>query len=70
MNFYVFLIFLNLHGDPTDQTQKLTQPFTLYEDCMVFGQIKAGQQRIDNVVVVPTCLRLAPPPPGSPGAPK
>lgn len=69
MSFYVFIIILNLHGDPTE-VQKLTQPFMLYEDCMVFGQIKAGQWKGDNMVAVPTCLRLAQPPLGSPGAKK
>lgn len=64
MSWFVFLIFLTMNGEPTE-VQKLTQPFMFYEDCMVFGQIKAGQQNASGVVVVPACIQLSTRSPGS-----
>lgn len=68
MSYYAFMIFLNLHGDPTE-VQKLLQPFAVYEDCIIFAQIRAGQQKVERTVVMPVCLQLAAPS-GGPAAQK
>ena len=64
MIWYVILLFFNLNGDPID-VQKLFHQFTTYEDCIVFGNVKAGQQQAaiplpaeKRPTVIPVCVRL------------
>ena len=57
MSWFVFLIFLNIEGDPI-RTDKLAQPFSFEEDCRVFGELKAGQVSGPRDVAVPVCLKL------------
>lgn len=65
MTWFLFLILLNVEGDPID-VQKLFYSdhdgnlvnFKSYEACMVWGEIKAGQLSGQRDVAVPVCVKL------------